>query len=601
MAELKRVFDILSNYEKNFSKATMVSGKSAGKWKTYNTSEFLKIVDNCSRALALSGVKKGDKIAIMSPNRPEWNFCDFGIMQLGAASVPLYPTLSDQDLTHIINDAEVKMIFLSDKEMYTKMKIVLDQSALSIPIYSFDKTEGAVFWDDFLESGEKDTTVNLEECKNAVQEDDLLTLIYTAGTTGRPKGVFLSHKNLLSNVKDSQTLFPDNYKTAISFLPLSHIFERMVVYMYYSIGVSVYYAESIDTVVADINEIKPHGFTTVPRVLEKIYDKIVATGTALTGIKKQIFFWALHLGLRFQEPENNSIFYTLQLGIARKLVFKKWKEALGGNIVAIISGGAALQPRLARVFWAAGIPVLEGYGLTETSPVLAVNGLRKGELKFTTVGKPLHSVELKIAEDGEVLCKGPNITSGYYKNDTATAEAIDKDGFFHTGDIGEITSDGFLRITDRKKEMFKTAGGKYIAPQMLENKFMESILIAQVMVVGENRRFPSALIIPDFQALKAWCLHKKIAWTSKDEIIKNKDVLDKYQRELDRLNVGFGHWEQVKRFILLPTEWTIAAGQLTPKLSLKRKVILQEQQDKLDQLYEEAESPIKSKDQNLVQ
>lgn len=601
MAELKRVFDILSNYEKNFSKKTMVSGKSAGKWKSYETAEFRKIVDNCSRALALAGIKKGDKIAIMSPNRPEWNFCDFGIMQLGAASVPLYPTLSDQDLTHIINDAEVKMIFLSDKEMYTKMKLVLDKSSLSIPIYSFDKTEGTMFWNDFLESGEKDTTVNLDECKSSVQENDLLTLIYTAGTTGRPKGVFLSHKNLLSNVKDSQTLFPDNYRTAISFLPLSHIFERMVVYMYYSIGVSVYYAESIDTVVADINEIKPHGFTTVPRVLEKIYDKIVATGMGLTGIKKQIFLWALHLGLRFQEPENNSLLYNIQLGIARKLVFKKWKEALGGNVVAIISGGAALQPRLARVFWAAGIPVLEGYGLTETSPVLAVNGLRKGELKFTTVGKPLQSVEIKIAEDGEVLCKGPNITSGYYKNDTATAETIDKDGFFHTGDIGEITSDGFLRITDRKKEMFKTAGGKYIAPQVLENKFMESTLIAQVMVVGENRRFPSALIIPDFQVLKAWCLHKKIAWTSNEEMIKNKEVLDKYQRELDRLNVAFGHWEQIKRFILLPTEWTIAAGQLTPKLSLKRKVILQEQQNKIDRLYEEAERPIKSKDQSLVQ
>lgn len=601
MAELKRVFDILSNYEENFSKKTMVSGKSGGKWKSYDTREFLKIVDNCSCALALAGIKKGDKIAIMSPNRPEWNFCDFGIMQLGAASVPLYPTLSDQDLTHIINDAEVKMIFLSDKEMYNKMKTVLDQSALSIPIYSFDKIEGILFWDDFLESGEKDSTINLEAHKNAVQEDDLLTLIYTAGTTGRPKGVFLSHKNLLSNVQDSQTLFPDNYKTAISFLPLSHIFERMVVYMYYSIGVSIYYAESMDTVVADINEIKPHGFTTVPRVLEKIYDKIVAKGTALTGIKKQIFFWALNLGLRFQEPENNSVLYNIQLSIARKLVFKKWKEALGGNIVAIISGGAALQPRLARVFWAAGIPVLEGYGLTETSPVLAVNGLRRGELKFASVGKPLHSVELKIAEDGEVLCKGPNITSGYYKNDTATAEAIDKEGFFHTGDIGEITADGFLRITDRKKEMFKTAGGKYIAPQILENKFMESTFIAQIMVVGENRRFPSALIIPDFKVLEAWCLHKKIDWTSKEEIIKNKEVLDKYQRELDRLNVGFGHWEQIKRFILLSKEWTIEAGQLTPKLSLKRKVILQEEQDKLDKLYHDAENPVKNKDQNLVQ
>jgi long-chain acyl-CoA synthetase len=593
MAELKRIFDLLPNYENKFSKKVMVAGKSEGKWKTYDTDSFIEIVNNCSRGLASIGINKGDKIAIMSPNCPEWNFCDFGIMQLGAASVPLYPTLSDQDLSHIINDAEVRVIFLSGKDMYDKMVPVLQKYNLTIPIYSFDRIEGVLFWGDLLESG-KSSKIDLDTYKSAVHENDLLTLIYTAGTTGRPKGVYLSHKNILSNVKDSQTLFPDNYKIAISFLPLSHIFERMVVFMYYSIGVSVYYAESIDTIISDINDVKPHGFTTVPRVLEKVYDTIVSKGTALTGIKKSIFFWALNLGLRFQEPENNSAFYNFQLSIARKLVFKKWQDALGGNIVAIISGGAALQPRLARIFWAAGIPVLEGYGLTETSPVLTVNGLRKGELKFASVGKPLQSVELKIAEDGEVLCKGPNITIGYYKNDEATAEAIDKDGFLHTGDIGEITPDGFLRITDRKKEMFKTAGGKYIAPQVLENKLMESTLIAQVMVVGENRRFPSALIVPAFEELKAWCLYKKIKWTTKEEMIQNKEVIDKYQRELDQLNTGFGHWEQIKRFILLPQEWTIAAGELTPKLSLKRKAILEKQQDKLDRLYNEATNPVNS-------
>lgn len=590
MNELKRVFDILPYYQKNFSKEIMVAGKPTGEWKTYTTAEFLQHVDHCSHALALKGIKKGDKIAIMSPNRPEWNFADFGIMQLGAAVVPLYPTLSEQDLTHIINDAEVKIILVSDAEMHSKMVAVLIKSGLDIPIYSFDKAAGVFSWGELLETG-KSSSINLEDYKNAVHEDDLLTLIYTAGTTGRPKGVYLSHKNLLSNVLDAQTLFPDNYKKAISFLPLSHIFERMVVYMYYSIGVSVYYAQSMDTIIADINDVKPNGFTTVPRVLEKVYDKIVAKGTALTGIKKLIFFWALNLGLRFQEPENNSLFYNLQLGLAKKLVFKKWQEALGGNIVAIISGGAALQTRLARVFWAANIPVLEGYGLTETSPVIAVNGLRRGELKFTTVGKPLQSVTVKIGDDGEILCKGPNISIGYYKNDAATAEAIDKEGFFHTGDIGELTPDGFLRITDRKKEMFKTAGGKYVAPQVLENKFMESTFIAQIMVIGENRRFPSALIIPAFEELKAWCLHKKIAWTSKEEIIKNKEVLDKYQRELDRLNVGFGHWEQVKRFILLPKEWSIEAGELTPKLSLKRKVILQRNELSIQTLYDEAVDP----------
>ena len=590
MNSLKRVFDILPFYKRNFSKDVMVAGKPTGVWKTYSTADFLKNVDECSLALASKGIKKGDKIAIMSPNRPEWNFADFGIMQLGAAVVPLYPTLSDQDLTHIINDAEVKLIIISDAEIYAKIKAVLTKSELSIPIYSFDKIEGLPSWEDLLETGRL-TSIDLDTYKNAVHEDDLLTLIYTAGTTGRPKGVCLSHKNLLSNVLDAQALFPSNYHKAISFLPLSHIFERMVVYMYYSIGVSVYYAQSMETIIADINDVKPNGFTTVPRVLEKVYDKIVAKGTALTGIKKQIFFWALNLGLRFQEPENNGFFYNLQLGLARKLVFKKWQEALGGNIVTIISGGAALQPRLARVFWAANIPVLEGYGLTETSPVIAVNGLKKGELKFTSVGKPLRSVTVKIASDGEVLCKGPNVTIGYYKNDIATAETIDEEGFLHTGDIGELTPDGFLCITDRKKEMFKTAGGKYIAPQVLENKFMESTFISQVMVVGENRRFASALIVPSFEDLKAWCLHKDITWTSKNEIIKNKEVLDKFYRELDRLNQGFGHWEQIKRFILIPKEWSIEAGELTPKLSLKRKVILQRNEQIIQNLYDEAVNP----------
>ena len=590
MNSLKRIFDLLPFYQQNFAKEVMVAGKPTGVWKTYSTADFIQHVNNCSSALASKGIKKGDKIAIMSPNRPEWNFADFGIMQLGAAVVPLYPTLAEQDLTHIINDAEVKLILVSDAEMCTKMQGVLKNSELEIPIYSFDKIDAVPSWDDLLEAG-KLANINLDEYKNAVHEDDLLTLIYTAGTTGRPKGVYLSHKNLLSNVLDSQALFPSNYEKAISFLPLSHIFERMVVYMYYSIGVSVYYAQSMETIIEDINDVKPNGFTTVPRVLEKVYDKIVAKGTGLTGIKKQIFFWALNLGLRFQEPENNSFFYNIQLGIARKLVFKKWQEALGGNIVAIISGGAALQPRLARVFWAADIPVLEGYGLTETSPVIAVNGLGKGELKFTSVGKPLHSVTVKIASDGEVLCKGPNVTIGYYKNDAATAETIDEEGFLHTGDIGELTPDGFLRITDRKKEMFKTAGGKYIAPQVLENKFMESTFISQVMVVGENRRFASALIVPAFAELKAWCLHKGIAWTSKEEIIKNNDVLDKFQRELDRLNEGFGNWEQIKRFILLTKEWSIDAGELTPKLSLKRKVILQRNEQVIQKLYDDAVKP----------
>lgn len=588
MAELKRVFDILKNYEDNFSKEIMVAGKFSGTWKTYSTDEFISIVNDFSRALAFNGIVKNDKIALMSANRPEWNFCDFGSMQIGAAIVPLYPTLSEQDLQHILKDADVKMIFVSNVELYEKLKTAQASIGLEIKIYSFDKIPEVGHWLEFIETG-KSAGVDLDEYRNAVTEDDLLTLIYTSGTTGKPKGVCLSHKNLISNVTASRVLFPDEYKTAISFLPLSHVFERMVVYMYYSLGISVYYAESMDTIINDINEVKPSGFTTVPRVLEKVYDKIVAKGKALTGVKKSIFFWALNLGLRFQEPKNNSAFYNFQLNIARKLVFKKWQEALGGNIVALISGGAALQERLARVFWAAGIPVLEGYGLTETSPVISVNGLKDDEIMFGTVGKPLSNVEVKIAEDGEVLCKGPSIFKSYYRNDEATAGVLDQDGFLHTGDIGILNEEGFLKITDRKKEMFKTSGGKFIAPQVIENKFMESILIAQVMVIGEGRRFPSALIIPAFEELKAWCKVKGIEWTTNAKMIAKPEVIDKYQREVDRLNVGFGHWEQIKKFILLPKEWTIDASELTPKLSLKRKIILANNAEAIERLYMEEE------------
>jgi len=584
MAEIKRVFDLLKNYEKHFSKEVMVAGKFDGKWKKYSTQEFIHLVNDLSRALAHKGIVKGDKIALMSANRPEWNFCDFGVMQLGAAIVPLYPTLAEQDLQHILKDAEVKMIFVSNAELYAKLRIALDANSSDIQVYSLDRIEGVNYWLDLIEEG-KSSGMDLNEYRDEVSEDDLLTLIYTSGTTGKPKGVCLSHLNLLSNVTASQTLFPEEYKTAVSFLPLSHVFERMVVYMYFSLGISVYYAESMDTIIRDINDVKPNGFTTVPRVLEKVYDTIVAKGKALTGFKKAIFFWALNLGLRYQEPLKNSAFYNLQLKIARKLVFVKWQEALGGNIVALISGGAALQERLARVFWAAGIPVLEGYGLTETSPVIAVNGTRDDEIRFGTVGKVLPNVEVKIAEDGEILCKGPSIFKSYYKNEQATAEVLDKDGFMHTGDIGELSKDGFLKITDRKKEMFKTSGGKFIAPQALENKFMESVLIAQVMVVGEGRRFPSALIVPAFEQLKSWCKVKGIEWTSKEEIIKLPAVIDKYQREIERLNVGFGHWEQIKKFILLPKEWTIEASELTPKLSLKRKTILSNNAQRIEELY----------------
>ncbi|MGJ1447867.1 AMP-dependent synthetase/ligase [Sphingobacterium spiritivorum] len=589
MNTLTRVFDFITRYKEEFSKPVMVAGKREGKWKTYSTDEFIEIIDNISKAMLARGVKKGDRIALMSGNRPEWNFVDFAANQIGAAIVPLYPTLSSQDLTYIIADAEVRSIFVSNAELTTKVKTALKENNLEINLFTFEKIDDLPTLDDVIAFG-KEQDIDLKPYKDAVSEDDLLTLIYTSGTTGKPKGVLLTHKNVMSNVNASNHLLKTEYNKALSFLPLCHIFERMVVYLYFSRGVQIYYAENLDNIVADINEVKPMAFTTVPRVLEKVYDKIVEKGKALTGIKKALFFWALELGHKYQEPEKNGAFYNFKLGIARKLIFSKWKEALGGDIKLIVSGGAALQERLARVFWAAGIQVLEGYGLTETSPVIAVNTWQPNGVRFGTVGKVLSNLDVKIGQDGEILVKGPSITAGYYKNEEATKEAIDEEGYFHTGDIGELSKYGFLKITDRKKEMFKTAGGKYVAPQALENKFMESTLIGQVMVLGENRKFPSALIVPAFEELEKWCKHKGITYTSKDEIIKDSKVIEKYQSEIDRLNSGFGHWEQVKKFKLLNKEWSIDSGELTPKLSLKRKIILQKFEDTINGIYEETGS-----------
>ena len=586
MNKFNRLFDIIINYKTEYAKDIMVAGRAGDKWRTFSTAEFVDIVNNLSKGLIARGIKKGDRVAIMSGNRPEWNFVDFACNQLGVATVPLYPTLSNQDLIYIINDADVKMVFVSNEDLAAKADLAMKENNINIETYTFDKLEGRKYYMEVADLG-KANDVDLTPYNDAVEAEDLLTLIYTSGTTGKPKGVYLSHENLLSNVQACNHLITTEYKKALSFLPLCHIFERMVVYMYFSRGVQIYYAENLDNIVVDINDVKPDLFTTVPRVLEKVYDKVVAKGKDLTGIKKSLFFWALDLGLKYQEPKSNSAFYNFKLGIARKLIFSKWKEALGGNIKIIISGGAALQERLARVFWAAGIKVLEGYGLTETSPVIAVNSWDENDVKFGTVGRVLKNLDVKIAEDGEIMVKGPSITKGYYKNEEATKEAFDGNGYFHTGDIGELTPDGFLRITDRKKEMFKTAGGKYVAPQVLENKLMESTLIAQVMVIGENQRFPAALIVPAFEELEKYCKHKGIPYSSKEEAIKQGEVLTKYEHIISQAMANFGHWEQVKKFKLLSKEWTIDNGELTPKLSLKRKVILQKNEELIKDIYKE--------------
>jgi len=586
MGTATRLFDLLKGNIHASSSQLLVAKRHENGWREYKLKEILQITDSLSKGLLAKGLKKGDRIALMSGNRPEWNFIDFACNQLGIALVPLYPTLSSQDLSYIVKDADVKYVFVSTADLAARVDAAATESRLNLAIYTFDDVADKPNYQELIALG-KSQEIDLKPYNDAVDEQDLLTLIYTSGTTGKPKGVYLTHKNILSNVDASTHLLTDDYKKALSFLPLCHIFERMVVYLYISKGLHIYYAENLDNIVLDINDVKPELFTTVPRVLEKVYDKVVEKGKALTGIKKTLFFWALDLGHKYQEPPSNSWWYNVKLSIARKLIFSKWKEALGGNIKLIISGGAALQERLARVFWAADIKILEGYGLTETSPVIAVNSWVETDVKFGTVGRVLSNLHVKIAPDGEILVKGPSVTPGYYKNEEATKESIDENGYFHTGDIGELTKDGFLRITDRKKEIFKTAGGKYVAPQVLENKLMESTLIGQVMVVGENQRFPSVLIVPAYEELEKWSKYKGISNTSREDLIKNDQVLAKYQQEIDKANANFGQWEKIKKFILLTTEWTIDNGELTPKLSLKRKVILQKYDDQIQKLYAE--------------
>ncbi len=586
MSGIKRVFDLLQFNLDKFPKDNFVGGKHAGKWVSYSTSYFKELVDNLSRGLIEKGMGKGSRIAVMSHNRPEWNITDFAIMQIGAYQIPFYPTLADHDIRFILQDAEVNMIFVADAKLYHKVKTIAGEINHQVQIFTLDEVDGANHWKLLVTAGALLDTA-LTTYRAAIDGEDILTLIYTSGTTGTPKGVMLTHNNLIKNFENSAVLLPAGIEKGLSFLPLSHIFERMIVYLYFYTGVAVYYAESMDTIVADIQHVKPHAFSTVPRLLEKVYEKIMEKGKALEGIKKNIFFWSVSLAERYEIE--NGWFYNMQLSIARKLVFKKWQEALGGNILVIVSGGAALNPRLARIFWAAGMPVFEGYGLTETSPVITVNHFG-GNTMFGTVGTAIEGMEIKIAEDGEVLARGHAIMKGYYKRDDLTAETIDADGWFHTGDIGEIFNGKFLKITDRKKEIFKTAGGKYVAPQMIENKFKESLLVEQVMVLGENRKFPAALIVPNFVTLKAWAEKKEIPYSSDEEMIHHPEVLAKYNQIASEACVDFGKWEQVKRIALLKKQWTIEGGELTPKLSFKRKVILERNLNTIDKLYNDAEN-----------
>ena len=577
-----RIFDLVSYQISQFDKKVALAKKENGEWITYSSRDLKKITDNLSLAFLNASISSGDKVAIISNNRPEWNFVDLALQQIGAISVPIYPTITPNDFQYIFEHAEVKMIFVGDDEILQKViKVSGDR-----PVYSFDLLEGAGFWKEFLETGENQDLQELELAKENVKPEDLFTIIYTSGTTGTPKGVMLTHHNVLSNVSSIAKIMTPATGTSnvLSFLPLCHIFERAGSFAFMQMGYSIYYAESMETIADNLKEVKPELFNTVPRLLEKIYDKIVAKGYELTGVKKNLFFWALNLGLRYDPAQEMGFWYDFQLKIANKIIFSKWREALGGNIMQINSGASALQPRLARVFWAAGIRICEGYGLTETSPVVSASIPTHEEMRIGYVGKIVQDVEVKIAEDGEILVKGPNVMQGYYKEPELTAEVL-KNGWFHTGDIGEVDGQ-YLKITDRKKEMFKTAGGKYIAPQMMENRFKESIFIEQLMIVGDGKNYPSALIVPSIDSIREYCKRKELIVDSEKSLIEIPEILTKIQSEIDRINENFGKWEQIKRFKLLDQPWGIESGELTPTMKIKRKVIYQKFAKEIESIYE---------------
>ncbi len=574
--EITRLFDFPYYQLEKFNLSDALNTKKNGVWVATSTQEYIDQANAISRGLLRLGVKPNDKIAVISmTNRTEWNICDIGILQLGAQNVPIYPTISEEDYAYVLNHSESKYVFVSCNEVRDKVMAIKDKVPSLIEVYSFDEINDCKNWSEVLELG-KDTSnqSEVDALKAAVTTKDLATLIYTSGTTGRPKGVMLSHENIVSNALASAYRLPlaETGTRALSFLPVCHIYERMLMYLYQYKGVSIFFAESLETISDNLKEVKPQVMTAVPRLLEKVYDKIIAKGAALTGIKKKLFFWAVEVGLKYEPYGQNGWWYEKQLALARKLIFSKWKEGLGGNLDLIASGSAALQPRLARIFNAAEMGIMEGYGLTETSPVCSVNDMRDGGFRIGTVGKLLPGVEVKIAEDGEVLVKGPNVMIGYYKDEAKTAEVLNN-GYFHTGDIGHIDEDGFLKITDRKKEMFKTSGGKYVAPQLLENRFKQSRFIEQIMVIGEGQKMPAALIQPNFEFLEEWAKMKNISYSNLDELLASERVQDRYQQEVNEANETFAKWEKIKAFRLTHDAWTVEGGHLTPTMKLKRKVI----------------------------
>lgn len=588
--ELTRLFDFLAFQLKNSPREDSLVTKYNGKWHKTSTQEFVNKANAISRGFLNLGVKKGDKIAIASTNnRTEWNLLDIGLQQIGCVSVPVYPTISEEDYKYIFNDSEVKFAFVSDEELYKKISSIKSEVPSLVSIYTFDKVNGAPNLNEILDLGSDPANQHeVSAVKKQVKPDDLVTIIYTSGTTGKPKGVMLSHNNILSNVLGSNPRvpkFPSDKPKALSFLPVCHVFERMLIYLYIYNGIGIYYAENLETIGENLKEVSPDVMTVVPRLVEKVYAKIYETGANAGGIKTKIFMWALSLIEDYEPFGKQSFSWKIKHKIADMLVFKKWREGVGNNLTCMVSGSASLSPRLNRMFWGAGIPILEGYGLTETSPVCTVNSMSKDGFGIGMVGKPIDGVTVKIAEDGEILIKGPNVMMGYYNAPDLTKEVMTEDGYFKTGDIGELHN-GNLKITDRKKEIFKTSGGKYIAPQIMENTMKQSLFIEQIMVLGENEKMPCAFIQPNFENLSKWASDNNIELPkSREELVKHQKVIDLFQKEIDKFNQSFGHWEQIKLFRLTPDEWSIESRQLTPTLKLKRRVVIDMYKDLYKEMY----------------
>jgi long-chain acyl-CoA synthetase len=570
--------------------------EEGGIWRKYSTTEVRETVDRLSAGLLALGIGPNDgsiegrdKVAVLSNNRPEWMMLDLAVQQAGAVLTPIYPTISVYELEFILNDASVKLVFVSDRDLYYKVQSIRDKLPTVGAVYTFDYLQEALHWKDILTRGEEAHAARLREIRAAIRSEDLCTILYTSGTTGFPKGVMLSHRNILSNVNNVDDVIQGigvrQGERVLSFLPLNHIFERMMSYVYMFKGLSIYYAESLEKVGDNLREVQPVVFSTVPRLLEKVYERIMGKGQELTGLKRKLFFWAVDLGSRFEINKDMGFWYRFQLGLANSLIFKKWREALGGNVKAICTGAAACQVRLLRVFTSARLVIMEGYGLTETSPVISVNRYDEPSRCFGSVGPVIRNTEVKLAEDGEICCRGDNVMMGYYKRPDLTAECIDAEGWFHTGDIGVWVDNRFLKITDRKKEIFKTSGGKYVAPQPIENKMKESPYIEQMMVVGADRKFAGALIVPAFPNLREWCARNGIEVADDGSMLRNPRVLELFKGVVENYNQQFNHVEQVKKFELLDREWNIDGGELTPTLKLKRKVIMEKYREAVDRIY----------------